>query len=95
MYREPITPRIVAKKVVQAIVASQVSRLTAGAITNHTRFDKDDTIVEVGAGTIGWLVSEQVAPVTDKIVDKTANFINVKRAQRKERKNQKNTSEEK
>jgi hypothetical protein len=87
----PVTTRMIAKKVAQALVASQVARLTRGAITDYTRFDKDDMIVEVGSGTVGWLVSEYCAPVTDKIVDKASDYIVIKRGERKSKK----TSEEK
>jgi hypothetical protein len=48
-------------------------------------------IVEVGSGTVGWLVSEYCAPVTDKIVDKASDYIVIKRGERKSKK----TSEEK
>lgn len=95
MTRTPVTPRLVAKKVAQALIAAQVARLTRTAISDYTRFDHDDIIVEVTSGTVGWLVSEQVAPVSDKIVDKASDFINTKRAARKAKKEQKKTQEEK
>jgi hypothetical protein len=93
MDRTPITARFVAKRVAQAIVASQVSKFTRCKISDYTRFDNDDTIVEVGSDVVGWLVSEQLAPVTDKIVDKTTDFVATKRQQRKERKAKKNAEE--
>lgn len=89
MERPPITARLVAKKVVQALIASQISKFTANTVSDYTRFDTDDTIVEVGSGMVGWLVSEQLAPFSDKIVDKTTDFVTSKREQRKERKSKK------
>jgi len=94
MNRTPVTPRLVAKKVAQALIAAQVARLTRTAISDYTRFDQDDIVVEVTSGTVGWLVSEQVAPVSDKIVDKASDFINTKREARKAKKEQKKTEEE-
>jgi hypothetical protein len=81
-----VTPRIIAKKLAQGLVAAQVGRLTNGALRNYTDIDTDNIVVEAGVGTVSWLVSEYCSPITDKIVDKTADFVNAKREARRAKK---------
>lgn len=83
------TVRNVAKFVVKSIVAIKTTKLTAEAIEDHTRFEKDDMFVEIGSGVVGWYASSKLSPVTDKIVDKTADFITEKRQARKDKKDTK------
>lgn len=73
------TPRNVVKYVAKAIVHSRVAQLTEDAITDYTRFEEDDTIVRISSNVVGWYVSDKLKPVTDRMVDKTADFIAAKR----------------
>jgi hypothetical protein len=83
------TARNVAKFVAKSIIAYKTTKLTAETIEEHTQFEKDDMIVELGSGVVGWYVSAKLSPVTDKIVDKTADFITEKREAREYKKNHK------
>lgn len=71
---DAFTPRNVAKFVAQAIVAGKTAKLTEKAITDHTRFEEDDMIVDIGGHLVGWYVSSKLKPVTDAAVDKTADW---------------------
>jgi hypothetical protein len=76
------TPRNVAKFVVKAIVAGRAAQLAEDAITDYTRFEEDDMIVDISTSVIGWYVSDKLKPYTDKMVDKTADFIAAKRGKK-------------
>jgi hypothetical protein len=84
----PFTTRNVAKFVAKAIVAAKAKQTAETAITEYTELEKDDTIVDISGSVIGWYVSEKLSPVTDKMVDKTADFIAAKREARKDKKDQ-------
>lgn len=88
----PFTGRNVAKYVVQAAIAAKTAKLSKDAIAEHTQFEEDDMIVDISGTVIGWYVGAKLKPVTDKVVDKTADFIAKKRAERAAKKA---TSEEK
>lgn len=77
------TPRNVAKFVAKAIVAKKTQELAADAIADHSRFEKDDMIVDISSSLVGWYVSDKLQPVTDWTVDKAADFINEKREARR------------
>lgn len=94
MLTDAFTPRNVTKYVVQAVIASKVSDFAEDAIVEHTQFEEDDMIVDIATHVIGWGVSAQLKPYTDKIVDRTADFIVAKREERRNR-NKKDNSEEK
>lgn len=79
---EAFTPRNVAKYVAKTLIAAKAAQLTEDAITNHTRFDDDDKIVNIGSGLVGWYVSDKLKPYSDKIVDKAADKIVELRANR-------------
>jgi hypothetical protein len=81
------TPRNVAKYVVKATVYLKTTQLAEDAITDYTRFEEDDIVTSIGSKCIGWYVSDKLKPVTDKMVDKTADFIVAKRENRKAKKN--------
>lgn len=78
----PFTARNVAKYAVKAAVQAKVSITTKHAITDYTRFEEDDNVTEITGFLVGWYVSDKVKPFTDKAVDKTADFIAKKRAER-------------
>lgn len=82
MENPKFTPRNVAKFVVKLAVAGRVAQFTENTITDYTRFEDDDFIVEASSHLVGWLVSDKLKPYTDKMVDKTADFIVEKRANR-------------
>jgi len=81
------TARNVAKWVVKSVIAAKVTELAADAAVDYTRYEKDDLIVRLGAGAIGWGVSAKLAPITDAMVDKTADFITEQRTKRAAKKN--------
>ena len=83
------TPRNVAKFVVTCAIHGKVAQLSEDAITNYTQFEEDDKLIEFSGHLIGWFVSDRLKPHTDRMVDKTADWI----VARKEKKNQKNTTE--
>lgn len=90
MSNMPFTARNVTKFVAKSLVAAKATQLTAEAIADNTHYEKDDTVVEIGSGVVGWYISSKLAPVTDAIVDKTADFVTAKREARKAKKNAKN-----
>jgi hypothetical protein len=67
--------RDVTKWIVISIVDLKTTDVTANTISNDTRFDKDDLIVKLGSGAVGMVVAAHVKPVTDKMVDKSADFV--------------------
>lgn len=83
------TPRNAAKYVAQAIIATQTSKATKDAITDHTRFEDDDMIVNISGHLVGWYVSSKLKPVTDGAVDRAADFIADRKAKRAAKKNAK------
>jgi hypothetical protein len=87
---EDFTPRNAAKYVVQAIISYRTSKLVETVITDHTRFDDDNNIVNISGHLVGWYTSHKLKPHTDKMVDKAADFI---AAKREARKTQKDTTE--
>lgn len=87
---EAFTKRNVAKYIVTALVAGKTAGLTRDAIADHTRFDRDDTVVEIVGTVVGWGVSQKVKPYTDRAVDKTADWYTT----RKDKKNQDKTENE-
>lgn len=79
---EAFTARNVAKYIVRAAIHSQVASATETAIINHTRFEEDDFVVDVASNVVGWGVSAQLKPWSDRVVDRTADFIAEQRAAR-------------
>jgi hypothetical protein len=85
------TPRNVAKYVAKSIVYLKVTQITEDAITDYTRFEEDDLVVRIVPKVVAWAVSDKLKPVTDKVVDKTADYIVAKREARASKKD--NTTE--
>jgi hypothetical protein len=83
---EAFTPRNVAKFIAQAAIAAKTSSLTKTAITDHTKFEEDDMIVDISGHLVGWYVSDKLKPVTDGMVDKAADWIAVRRAKKDQKK---------
>lgn len=91
---EPITPRLAAKYVVTAAVQDRVRKIAKNAITDYLGFDDDNTVVGIAGQLVGWTVASQLKPHTDKLVDKTADFVAAKRAERAEKNKQKEQTTE-
>ena len=83
---DDFTPRNILKYVATGAISMKVASLTKDALVDHTRFDEDDIVVKIGSGVVGWGVAANLKPYTDKAIDKTADFVNVKREARKAKK---------
>jgi len=81
------TARNAAKHAVKALIAGKVASLAKDFTVDHTGLDEDNRFVGVGSYLIAWVVADKVKPHTDKMVDKAADFIVEKRAQRAAKKN--------
>jgi hypothetical protein len=75
MSSTPFTARNVAKYAVKAIIHKKTADAATTIITDHTRFEEDDLVVELSAHTIGWAVSDKLKPYTDRMVDATADKL--------------------
>jgi hypothetical protein len=84
------TPRNVVKYIVKAAVYARVTSITEDVIVDYTRFEEDDFVTKTGSKVVGWYVSDRLKPVTDKMVDKTADYIVAKREARATKKNKTN-----
>jgi hypothetical protein len=84
------TPRNLSKWAVSAAISWKTGKAVENTISDHTRFDSDDLIVELASGSIGWIVAYRAKPYTDKMVDKTADWI----SERRNKRNQDNTDKE-
>lgn len=83
------TARNAAKYVVKAIIHFKTAQITEDVITDHTRFEEDDMIVDISGHLVGWYVSDKLKPVTDAMVDKTADFVVARKNARTAKKNAK------
>lgn len=87
------TARNVSKFIVTSIIAIKTADVAEDVITDHTRFEQDDLVVNLGSKLIGWCVADTAKPYSDKLVDKTADFITAKRENRKAKKAAKKSAE--
>ena len=78
---EAFTPRNVAKFVVKTLVAGKAAAIAEDVIVSRTSLEEDTTIVDISSSLVGWYVSDRLQPYTDKIVDKTADWIVARRKQ--------------
>lgn len=83
------TARNIAKWVARSIVAIKTADVVANTTASHTNFANDALVVRLGAGIVGWGVSNAVGSVTDVAVDKTADFLTEKWNSRQAKKNDK------
>jgi hypothetical protein len=90
---DAFTPRNAAKFVVTSIIKVKTAQKTEEIITDYTHFEEDDMVVDIAGGLVGWWLGDKLKPYTDKMVDKTADFVNGKYQEFKDRKN--SDSEEK
>lgn len=84
---DAFTPRNAAKFVVTTIVKMKTAQQTEKLITDYTPLEEDDMVVDIAGGLFGWWVGDKLKPYTDKMVDKTADFVKVKHQEFKDRKN--------
>lgn len=89
------TPRGVAKFSVSFIIKAKVAKKTAHFISERTSLESDSIAVGLGSALVGNFVGQSLRPLTDKMVDKTADFITQKRDERKSNKSEKDKTEEK
>ena len=78
--------REVAKWLAKSLVAMKTTEVARDALTNYTNFDPDGKTVKLGSGAVGMVVSAKLSPVTDKMVDKTADFVTEKWKNRRSKK---------
>jgi len=83
------TARNIAKWVARSIVAIKTAEVVTNTTANNTNFEKDAMIVKIGAGIVGWGVSNACGSLTDIAVDKTADFLTEKWNNRQAKKNDK------
>jgi hypothetical protein len=83
------TPRNVAKFVAKAIVAGKTAQMTENALVDYTSLEEDSMTVDIAGGVVGWYVSDKLKPVTDAMVDKTADFVVARKNARQAKKNAK------
>jgi hypothetical protein len=89
----PFAPRDIAKNVVNVLVAAKVTDVASDAMVDYTSLEEDSKTVRISSSLIGMYIAAKLDPVTDKIIDKTADFIVAANTKRKNRK--KNDTEEK
>lgn len=80
------TVRNVAKWIAKSIIAAKTAEIVAETVADHTRFEEDNIVVHLGSGCVGWFVSDKLQPVTDAVVDRTADFVNEQRSKRSAKK---------
>jgi hypothetical protein len=83
------TARNIAKWVARSVVAIKTAEIVTNTTTNNTNFEKDAMIVKIGAGLVGWGVSNALGGLTDVAVDKSADFLTEKWNSRQAAKNDK------
>jgi hypothetical protein len=83
---EDFTPRNAAKFVVGQAIKYKTAKKTEQLISDYTQFEEDDFVVGLSGQIVAWWLGDLVKPYTDKMVDKTADFISAKREEMKNRK---------
>lgn len=83
-------PRSIAKYAVSTIIQAKVADRASEAIVDYTRHEEGDLVTKIGSRVIGAGVAAAAKPYTDKMVDKTVDFIAAKREARKTKKNKTN-----
>lgn len=88
------TPRNVAKFAVTFLIRGKVVKIVRNAANDYTALEQDNLLVRASANIVGWGVSAKLKPHTDKVVDKTADFVVARREKKAAKKAQSETSEE-
>lgn len=81
-----LTPVTIAQHAVRQIIALNVASACTTAIDNYTEIDPDSITVKVGTGVVGQYVAYKAKPITDPMVQKTADRINGWKANRRNKK---------
>lgn len=89
MERPDFTPRNIAKVVVSASISHKTGKIAKNLLTDYTSLPQGGTTANVAGMLIGWAIADTIKPVSDSMVDKAADLIVAKRAERAERKAQK------
>jgi hypothetical protein len=89
----PFTPREIAKYGINALIYSKASDVASDVMVDYTSLEEDSKTVRISSSLIGMYIAAKLDPVTDKIVDKTADFIVAANNKRKDK--NKNDTEEK
>lgn len=90
MHFPVITPRDAAKYLANGLVIAKTDQVATNYMADHTRFEKDDTVVKLGAGLVATQVGMLLSPVTNKCVDVVADTIVTRREAWKTKKAAKN-----
>lgn len=89
----PFAPRAIAKTAVNILITAKVSDVASDVMVDYTALEEDSKTVQISSGLIGLYIASKLDPITDKIVDKTADLIIAANNKRKDKK--KNDTEEK
>jgi hypothetical protein len=82
------TPRGVTKFIVKSAIALKAKQVATDMVVDYTRFEKDDYVTKIGSDIVGGYVAYKLKPVTDKVVDKTFDFVAAKKKKYDDKKNQ-------
>jgi len=80
---ETFTVRGAAKFVVNGAIVIKSTSIAKDLMTDYTALEEDSMTIRLGSKVIGSFVGTKLKPTTDKIVDKTADFIVAKRNKKK------------
>lgn len=80
----PMTKLEIAKGAVSLTIAAYTAQIVKNQLSQHTAVDPDGLPVKVGTLVAGQLVSAQIRPYTDKMVECVANRIAERRARKQE-----------
>jgi hypothetical protein len=83
--------RVLAKFVIDGAISYKVTQITKNAISDYTRFEGDSLAVNIAAGTVGFVVSTALEPLTSKAVDVTFDFVSTQHKKFKDRRKNDNT----
>ena len=81
------TPRNVAKVLVKSAIAMRTAKAAEQALTDYTPLEEGSMAADLTGYVAGWYLADKLKPITDKVVDKTADYIVTKREARKAKKN--------
>lgn len=77
--------RTVAKYIVNGAISFKTTQFVKNAVSDYTRFEKDDLIVNLAAGAVGLVVANTLEPLTDKAVNVTFDFVSAQHKKFKDR----------
>jgi hypothetical protein len=83
--------RTVANFVINGAISYKSTKLVKNLMTDYTRFEKDDLVVNLTSGAVSLVVCGMLEPVTAKAVDVTFDFAGAQYKKFKDRKKDDNT----